>query len=662
MKKLQFFLLAAVAIVFAACSNDDVVLTDTGTTSTYEGGDGYISLQISMPNQSSTRAANDDFDSGSYTTDEYTVHDATLLLFQGTNESSATFYAAYPLYGLSSTTNSAPANVAETETIVQKIDVADGTNNMYALVVVNKGTLFHITGEGKDAVVKFDSYEFDETTTLAALQSTTAMYLGDASAMSSSSHGFFMTNSPLANLPGGTTDPDDTSVNSGTALTITTLAPVDASKIHGTESAAAKDDPAAIIYVERAVAKVTLAVPDDSDTDDLGIDLSGIDNDDLQTVDITGYALDVTNKYTNFVRNTTYTHGWWSYANQSSNVLSTDKYRFIGTSDVGYYSTDRTADNTAADGYKTSGKRYRTYWAQDPNYSDYDGTDGSTYVSDNFNVFASGSTLTDDNRVDLDDASYCFENTFDIADMYQDLTTRLIVEAEFNGGTSFYTLNRDDKTIYTETTVGAALLEWFLSEFDWETYAALYTSDSTESDKEFTELFTVTVTPDEDSDKNSIATDDCTFTVKWTGVGSWAITWGEGESFQGVVDAAVSDLNDELTVSYYADGICYYPVLIKHFGDDLAYWSSEDVRAAGSINDSYPTGLYSATATAEDNWLGRYGVLRNNWYELTIKSISALGTPTIPDVTHKQDDEMIAYCYCQIKILSWAMRKQDVDL
>lgn len=102
---------------------------------------------------------------------------------------------------------------------------------------------------------------------------------------------------------------------------------------------------------------------------------------------------------------------------------------------------------------------------------------------------------------------------------------------------------------------------------------------------------------------------------------------------------------DKVGISTYAGGESYYIARIKHFGDELTPWSSGGY---GSDNLSF---------------LGRYGVLRNNWYELTVQSVSGPGYPSVPDVKPSTpDDEDDNYINVSVKILSWAKRSQKVDL
>lgn len=110
----------------------------------------------------------------------------------------------------------------------------------------------------------------------------------------------------------------------------------------------------------------------------------------------------------------------------------------------------------------------------------------------------------------------------------------------------------------------------------------------------------------------------------------------------GFTDEIYDDkLNAIGEVRYYKDGGCYYYTEpIKHFGQDYT---------AGDDKD-------------QDKYLGRFGVVRNNWYYLTIKSVSGPGLPAIPDEGTDHVDDEEGYIKCEINVLSWAKRSQSVDL
>jgi hypothetical protein len=71
----------------------------------------------------------------------------------------------------------------------------------------------------------------------------------------------------------------------------------------------------------------------------------------------------------------------------------------------------------------------------------------------------------------------------------------------------------------------------------------------------------------------------------------------------------------------------------------------------------------TAYGSENEKFLGRYGVLRNNWYELSVNKVSGLGYPKVPEVKPDlPDDENDQYISVSVKILSWAKRSQEVEL
>lgn len=121
--------------------------------------------------------------------------------------------------------------------------------------------------------------------------------------------------------------------------------------------------------------------------------------------------------------------------------------------------------------------------------------------------------------------------------------------------------------------------------------------------------------------------------------------------------AIVKDINDKLGlkagrpeemvgINTYLEGVTYYIARVKHFGDALTKWESGE--NYGDNNDKY---------------LGRYGMLRNNWYELKVGNVYGPGYPGVPPVDPNQpDDENEKYLSVSVKILDWAKRSQSVDL
>lgn len=109
------------------------------------------------------------------------------------------------------------------------------------------------------------------------------------------------------------------------------------------------------------------------------------------------------------------------------------------------------------------------------------------------------------------------------------------------------------------------------------------------------------------------------------------------ESSGTTYDDALNGLGE---VRYYKDGGCYYySVPIQHFEIEQ------------------PKGQ----AVTDANFLGGYGVVRNNWYQIQINSVSGPGEPGVdPGEEPIVKDE--GYLNCTINVLSWAKRSQGVDL
>ncbi len=65
-------------------------------------------------------------------------------------------------------------------------------------------------------------------------------------------------------------------------------------------------------------------------------------------------------------------------------------------------------------------------------------------------------------------------------------------------------------------------------------------------------------------------------------------------------------------------------------------------------------------------WLGRYGMVRNNWYDLNVTGFNKLGKPSIGglevDSDSTPDDNVEQWIAFKVNILSWAKRVQNVDL
>lgn len=572
MKKVKLFSFALAALMLGACTNEDVI--DNGGQTVLPGEKGYISLAINLPTTPSTRA-NDNFDDGLEV--EYAVKNATLLIFEGTDESTATFTGGYDLGKI--TPNTVGGNITSTFKVTQKI-TKPVKGDLYALVVVNRGDILTTGDQG--ATWKLNGTDLSSSTTLAAFSATAqeiaAERLYDTV---NEGDGFFMTNAPLYSVPGGVTPP--------TGGKLSTLTLINAENVYSTADEA-EDNPAASVYVERAVAKVTVK----------GVN-GNLGNNPSMSYTLSGWTFDVTNKKTYLVRNMTDANSWWAY-----NVNG--DYRFVGSAAVGP-------------------NLYRTYWGVDPNYS--------SYVAEDFNIFA-GQTPSVLNGIDGN--GYCLENTFNVNNQNQNQTTRVIVAATLNAGSTFYIVNNNKGAIYNEEQAKNEIKAEYLGN---QAVIAALTANLDGADKKITGD-NLTVIFDKDAG-------DLTVT-------KIEISADKAGDFKGdeipdalkpgteANNAILAAVNAGKKVSCYANGVAYYPVMIRHFDENQTPWNN--VEYGGN----------------ENNFLGRYGVLRNNWYEINVNGIRDIGYADVPEVYGTPDDPMESYISVEINVLSWAKRSQDVNL
>lgn len=595
MKKTLLFSVALAGLMLGSCSSSDD-LNGGGNTGSNQSGDGYVSLSLNLPTRSGSmsRAENDKFDDG--LADEYAVKDGTLILFEGASEADAKFAGAYVLKNLSmNLVGTTTDNITTTTKITQKINngLSSGTNNFYAIVVLNNnGTL---AVDGSNATLKVNGEDFPSTKKISDLQNLELT----KNASEFYTTGFLMMNAPLANTAGGANDPS--------SATISVASKIDKDHIYATE-ALAKANSSASIYVERALAKVDVTAT--SNTGNL------TDNTSVPYT-IKGWILDNTNKKTYYLRNTSNSSDWLSLA---TNAVAPDKpakpYRFVGDTPM-----------------ESGVSLYRTYWAKDPNYN----TTPSSLSTDFSTIGKTAPTALNN----LGEHDYCLENTFDVPNQNQNVTTRVIVAAQLqDDGKTFYIVNDDEAHLLTSDGMKDAVKAAFLSNTDVQAW--LKTLLNSGMSIEGTDLEVADIT---DAGNN-------TPTITFKSTSSSKFTSSTLPTFTADIDNIVKSIK----VATYAKGISYYPVRIKHFGDDLTPWKKSETPKPTVSDGAYPT------ANQAGNYLGRYGVLRNNWYTVNVEGIKKIGSPVVPEVTGDPDDELAAYISVKINVLSWAKRTQGATL
>lgn len=585
-------LMLASALAFSACSSDDVAENGNGSLTDFTNG-GYVKMAINMPTVKSSEGAfkgvNDGYQDG--TPAEYEVKNTTVIMFQGNNENDAIFHSAYNITDTWNPELAPNGQISSTLQLTKKVNEAAIGSNLYALVVVNNNGLLSV-GPDHKLTVGSDDFTGNFTEFKNKLATATSVSGTD---FSGAGKGLFMANAPLSKGTGGTAKSD------GPVTTLVNLT----SDVYPTATAA-EAKPAAHIYIERGVAKVTFVRPktDASFTTDAFSNGKGVAT---VTYTMDGWNLDITNKSSFLVRHVN--PDWNAYKTDITGVTVTNPFRFVGHTEV-------------HDGL------YRTYWAEDPNYNSTPAGAFNTVTSvDDINKpFGEYKPL------------YCLENTFNVDNQNQDATTRAIVrvKVKINGTEGdFYTVNGGKTTLYSKDNLDNLVKNAIITNADVVTANGETAPNATDITLSYSDLGDNV----QKVDGITLRLADGTFLSAKTNYNS--------------ILTAVNDAVKNITK--YVDGYVYYPVRIKHFGDELTPW-------AQAYDANITTGKIYPATKKEERYLGRYGVVRNNWYELEVNSIKGIGYAVIPPANNVPDDVLDQYISVKINILSWAKRSQSEDL
>lgn len=621
-------LMLASALAFSACSSDDVVDNGGGNGSYDFTKGGYMAVNINLPSKTAGafKAENEkNFDDG--LPSEYAVKKATLVLFKkatgtGATEGEATFHSIYDLGNISMSMDGTQQITSTVKVVAQADDDAQDKELLGLVILNGSSTLVDVAHK------KINSVDLTATTKFSDLvNSITTGTTGDASSYYSTTDGILMMNAPLATSKGGKTAPTSAGAGIATLVDVT-------NNVYGTkEEALAKT--AANFYVERALAKVTFNYSKGKikGTD---VTLNGTTQTNVMPWSVENWNLDVTNKKSYFVHNMTGVDNTLFTGYTVDGAPIANKYRFVGESPV-----------------RDTDLKYRTYWGVDPNYDTY---------KDEFETKAADADI--DGELGAEKPQYCFENTFNVGNQNQDQTTRAIVKVKLNNGNDFYVFNGDKSKLYTEDGCKKRIMgdianlknvhDWIVKNLDpTKTYDITATGNATVTLKNVA----TTYSPDARVKVE-------TFTVK---IPAAQTKTGAADVTYTLAANDVADLNAALknNVTKYEGGIAYYPIRIKHFGNELTPWNNYNATTNATGHKAIAGDVYGLTADptkAPASFLGRYGVLRNNWYELEVSSITGIGEPRIPAVTDDPDDELKQFISVNINILSWAKRVQKEDL
>lgn len=266
-------------------------------------------------------------------------------------------------------------------------------------------------------------------------------------------------------------------------------------------------------------------------------------------------------------------------------------------------------------------------YATDPNWNNFSHKNGAGSAVDLEKEFAyksgtptlSYDPTTNSNPANNDTYAYVTENTMPALEQWRDVTTSILISAVIT----------PDETFFKEAlTVGA---EYFLYQnmvFTYQDIKDMYdvnTAGNTQVIASTSKTWAELIADGANADIVILPS---------------ILKSMEGSDGFGDYSAAPSESKDVVvnnrTVRFFAAGAPnYYSVPIRHFSDALQ-----------SVDWGY----------------GRYGVVRNNWYNLTLDIIRNYGTATIPKDKPGPDDEDESWLSVRFEILPWIERTQGIEL
>lgn len=565
----NLFGMAVMATALVGCSSNDNLAPD-GKDNVSKAGTAYAKFTIQLPTTNGTRADGDptpgtpSFEGG--TADEYAVKDAQLVIFEKTPASDGE--GDYKFVETVNIGNLEPWNNQNDQGVTRYADI---TAKLDSVALNDSGdkyyALFILNNEGQTKVT------LPTGGTYSAWNKEN--HAKSAADFLKSTNGFYMANAPKY-VEGG--EP-------------TTLVPIKG--VYSTK-AEAQNKPATTVYVERGMAKVTIG----SSTFDAEKPVTTSTNYAGDKVTITNWTLDVLNKTTFPVHKTDGLKTIWNQTWAS---------RFF--------------DNTSKE-FK------RVYWGVDPNYSGSALSDITACKDQFYLVDPSGSSYNDNTQTftwsTKDKPLYCLENTFDINNMKQGQTTRVLFKATY---TPAAVASETDKTFFM---IGNNPKIWTMTTLKQQI---------TNKVQELLKSTSVSVTINAGADLLKAGSHKVTAAdITITGTTASSLNYDELNTKLG--------LDNTPGIKTYKNGECYYIARIKHFNELTPWASGQDLY--GGDNEKY---------------LGRYGVLRNNWYDLTVSKVSAPGYPDVPEVNPTEpDDEDTKFINVKVKILDWAKRSQSIEL
>ncbi len=626
MKK-QFFFSMLAAAMLVGCSSEEVVNEKFDNNYHFaEGQAAYITLGIAMPGDAGTRA-NDDFSDGAAS--EYEVKSGHLVLFKGATEATATLFGDYDISeALKFSLEEANNQITSTsQKLVQEIKAPSlgNSDKLYAYVILNDKN--NATGIAYTPGMVFSSFSKQVLKAIGIANENAGFGAQNAA-------GLVMTSVPLSPTKGGTQAAE------GTPFTLT---PIQASAVYSSKAEAEAGDKVACCYVERAAVKVEVKVNEIEDPANKTLKIGEV-----------AWALGNVNNDASGYYNTRQFDGAWMPFFNAENNTSTTKYRFVCAAPL--FAQDHM-------------EGYRTYFGKDVNYDGNNGLVNSQVTA--YDLANNGVT-------------YTYENTFDENNQIYANTTFVGLKIILNGGETFYTIKGADNEALTEAALKNKLAEridlqvgdTYIQPLVAEIEAALKAKLGTDATATFKLNHNVVLGAK--NEFNQLTYSDVLVLADVTGTTVAEINALVLASGKTVAQTLATDLVTLVTpevATEYTDGVTYYATRIAHFGEAETPWNAGE-EAYNNYELIYPMngGIYGSNRA--NAWLGRWGVVRNNWYTIQVTGIKGIGDATplnydgeakgpngdTPGDTPDDNPEPKYYISAHIHITPWVKRLQNVTL
>lgn len=370
------------------------------------------------------------------------------------------------------------------------------------------------------------------------------------------------------------------------------------------KSAADAENSPQAIFVDRVVAKVRVYVASDAST--------------VANIYSPGWVLNVTNKKYLPVSKRVKTWNETPAGDRGICISPFDIYK------IGSYRIDPNFDATNIGVWNESDKTAYT-----ANYNYFPSTTKPTDITWN-NLATIGDT---DDNVDVE---YCLENTQEEVYNVHAYTTQVLLKANF--------APKGLRTVTGGTINVAENQDWMIMDGSYYTYATLldyieeelknkYLDVTGNYPTKITDTFNQYLTDLADPSVPTLLPVTIPATLEEADAETQAsVLKGKFAALKSLVEGKGAQ-NIGL-VRYYAGGISYYKIMIKH--DDSAL---------------------------ELNKFGEFGVVRNSIYDIRINKFNNPGFPVIPDPdTDTKDEEEDMYLSIQININPWTWYVQEVDI